>query len=106
LRRTFPKVFHPNVADLTLSLLTGRRSVHRGLEWNDAIAKYLAADEESCDACNIFAKLNAIRCEFAIRNGHDSYVALSDDGSKKNVHVKWQFFEVEGLRRPVSKHSE
>jgi hypothetical protein len=66
-------------------------------EWNDAIAKYLAVNEESRDGCNIFGRLNAIRCEFAIRNGHGSYLALRNDGSREIVYIQWQFFEIEGL---------
>jgi hypothetical protein len=66
-------------------------------EWNDAIARYLAVNEESRDGGNIFAKLNAIRCESAIRNGHGSYVALRNDSSREIVYIQWQFFEMEGL---------
>jgi hypothetical protein len=64
--------------------------------WNDAIAKYLA-NEENRDGSKIFAKLNAIRCEFAIRSGHGSYVTLRDDASREMVYINWQFFEMEGL---------
>lgn len=64
--------------------------------WNDAIAKYLA-NEENRDGCKIFAKLNVIRCESAIRSGHGSYTTLRDDGSKEMVYINWQFFEIEGL---------
>jgi hypothetical protein len=75
-------------------------------DWNRAIAKYLAIIEESCDSGNIFGRLNAIRCEFAIRNGHGSYIALRNDGSREMVYIQWQFFEMEGLKTgDLIKHS-
>jgi len=49
----------------------------------------------------MFAKLNAIRCEFAIREGQDNYIALHNDGSKRKVYINWEFFEMEGFKRPV-----
>jgi hypothetical protein len=66
-------------------------------DWNHAIAKYLTVNQESRDGGNIFAKLNAIRCEFAIRNGHASYVGLRNDCSTEIIYIQWQFFEMEGL---------
>src|SRR5271165_1898365 len=58
-------------------------------EWNNAIAQYLAAEENCREGSNVFAKLNAIRCEFAIRNGHDSYDGVRDDGVTATVPINW-----------------
>jgi hypothetical protein len=83
-----------NVSSFGSKLKPDRKTMS---DWNSAIAKYLAVNEESRGDGNIFAKLNAIRCEFAVRNGHGSYVALRNDGSKEMVYIHWQFFEIEGL---------
>ncbi len=57
------------IAKRTVSISQGMK------EWNKAVAKYIAAEKECRKSSNIFAKLNAIRCEFAIRNGLGSYIA-------------------------------
>ncbi|MGO8954587.1 MAG: response regulator [Rhodomicrobium sp.] len=71
-------------------------------ERNNAVAKYIEAEEECRNSSNIFATLNAIRCEFAIRNGHDSYIAQRNEGGKKNVPINWKCLQVKGLKRRVS----
>ncbi len=71
-------------------------------EWNKAVAKYIAAEKECRNSSNIFATLNAIRCEFAIRHGHDSYIAQRDEGGKQNVPINWKWLQVEGLTPRVS----
>ncbi|MGO9486080.1 MAG: hypothetical protein ACLPX9_16105 [Rhodomicrobium sp.] len=68
----------------------------------NAIAKYVAVEKQCRTGAEIFASLNAIRCEFAICNGHESYIALCNDGSKESVPIHWECFQAEGLRRPVS----
>jgi hypothetical protein len=68
-------------------------------DWKDAIAEYLAAHGESGE--NIFARLNAIRCVFAIRHGDSSYISLCDDGGERSVAINWSYFELEGFKRPT-----
>jgi hypothetical protein len=68
-------------------------------EWDNPIIQYLAAAEGCETRRNIFARLNMVRCEFAIRNGRDGYIALHDDGSKKMVQIYWHYFETQVFNR-------
>jgi hypothetical protein len=65
--------------------------------WDDVIARYLAAEEANE---GIFARLNTVRCEQAIRDGQDSYIAIGDDGDKQAVRIDWEHFQGLGFRRP------
>jgi hypothetical protein len=68
-----------------------------------AIASYLAAEEAGS---NIFARLNLIRCKYAIQNAQDSYVALRDSGEKVNRRIDWHRLQTFGFKRPALKLSQ